>query len=78
MHLIRLKWNRYLFVFSLQSPPTPVLTKAKGERPCYDQSIRVRTVSLNNISNGLSGFEEGQPYGRPVRHVFAHSNGVCY
>src|SRR6266576_3179863 len=27
------KLNRFLFVFSLQSPPTPVLTKAKGERP---------------------------------------------
>ena len=55
--LIAVKLNRFLFVFSLQSPPTPVLTKAEGERPCYDQSIGIRTVSFNNISNGSSGLE---------------------
>jgi len=57
---------------------TPVLTKAKGERPCYDQSIRIRAVSLNNISNGSSGFEERQSYERPVRHLFSRCDGVCH
>ena len=49
----------------------------KGERPCYDQSIGICAVSLNNISKGLSGLEEGQSYGRPVRHMFARFDGVC-
>jgi len=38
---------------------TPVTMKVTGERPCYDQSIRIRAVSLKFISNGSSSFEEG-------------------
>ena len=50
--------------------------KAKGEQPCYDQSIRIRAISLINISIGSSGLE-GQSYGRPVRHLFAYFDGIC-
>jgi hypothetical protein len=74
--LIAVKLNHFSFVFSLQSPLTPVLTKAKGERPRYDQSIGIRAISLNNISNSSSDLE-GQSYGRPVCYMFAHSDGIC-
>ena len=37
--------------------------------------IHIRAISLNNISNGSSGLEEEQSYGRPVRHLFAYFGG---
>jgi len=46
--------------------------KATGKRPCYDQFICIHAVSLNTI------LEEGLSYGRPVRHMFTHIDGVCH